>query len=151
MNDKPMSAKEYLSQAYRIDQRISAKLEQVERLRSLTRKVSPSYDREPVSHTRNVSSLEDAVLRLMEAEEKLNGEIDRFVDTKREIQQTIECVADADCRLLLELRYLCMNRWDSIIGQMEICRSTAFMLHKRALEMTESVLRTRRACSHAQL
>ena len=33
MNDNPMTAKEYLSQAYRIDQRINAKLEQAERLR----------------------------------------------------------------------------------------------------------------------
>ena len=48
-----MTAKEYLGQAYRLDQRINSKLQQVESLRSLTRKVTASYDGETVFHTRN--------------------------------------------------------------------------------------------------
>ena len=39
-----MTATEYLGQAYRLDQRINSKLQQVESLRSLTRKVTASYD-----------------------------------------------------------------------------------------------------------
>ena len=71
-----MNAKEYLGQAYRLDQRINSKLQQIESLRSLTQKVTASYDGEPVSHTRNVSSLEDTIIRLMDAEEQINRQID---------------------------------------------------------------------------
>lgn len=138
-----MTAKEYLSQAYRIDQRINAKLEQVDRLRALSRKSTVSYGGERVSHTRNVASMEDTIIRLMEAEERLNREIDRFVDTKREIQQTIDLVADADCRLLLEFRYLAMKRWIDVAGEMGICRAYANRLHEKALAMVDTVLRTR--------
>ena len=124
-----MTAKEYLSQAYRIDQRINAKLEQVDRLRALSRKSTVSYGGERVSHTRNVASMEDT--------------IDRFVDIKREIQQTIDLVADADCRLLLEFRYLAMKRWIDVAGEMGICRAYANRLHEKALAMVDTVLRTR--------
>ena len=54
MNNTPMTAKEYLSQAYRIDQRINAKLEQAERLRELSRRRTVAYGGERVSHSRNV-------------------------------------------------------------------------------------------------
>ena len=60
-----MTAKEYLAQAYRLDQRINSKLMQIDQLRSLTRKVTASYDQEAVSHTRNVSSLQDTIIRLI--------------------------------------------------------------------------------------
>ena len=60
-----MTAKEFLGQAYRLDQRINSKLQQIDSLRSLTQKVTQSYDNEVVSRTRNVSSLEDAIIRLM--------------------------------------------------------------------------------------
>ena len=101
MNDNPMTAKEYLSQAYRIDQRINAKLEQAERLRELSRRRTVAYGGERVSHSRNVHRMEDTVVRLIEAERTLDREIDAFLDVKQEIRQTIALVADADCRLLL--------------------------------------------------
>jgi DNA-directed RNA polymerase specialized sigma subunit len=150
MNDKPLTAKEYLSQAYRLDQRINSKLEQVEKLRALARHSTASYGGERVSRSRNVTSMEDSIIRLIEAEHTLNREIDRFVDTKREVQQTIDLVADADCRLLLELRYLCMKRWEDIAGEMVVSRSHVFRLHQQALDMVDTVLRTRRMLGHAE-
>lgn len=146
MNERPMTAKEYLSQAYRIDQRIHSKQEQLERLRALTKRTTASYGGESVARTRNVASMEDAIIRLIEAEHVLDAEIDRFVDIKREIQKTIDLVADADCRLLLEFRYLCMKRWEEIAGEMKISSAYAFALHRRALDLVETILRTRRAC-----
>lgn len=143
MNDRILTAKEYLSQAYRIDQRINAKLEQAMRLRSLAQRITTSFGHAPVSRTRNVSSMEDTILKIIEAEKRLDSEVDRFVDTKREIQQTIDLVADADCRLLLEFRYLAMKRWIDVAGEMNICRAYANRLHEKALAMVDTVLRTR--------
>lgn len=87
-----MTAKEFLAQAYRLDQRINSKLQQIDSLRSLTQKVTQSYDGEVVSRTRNVTSLEDAIIRLMEAEAELNQQIDQLVDTKIEIGKLIDAV-----------------------------------------------------------
>ena len=147
MNDTPMTAKEYLSQAYRIDQRINAKLEQAERLRESSRRRTVAYGGERVSHSRNVHRMEDTVVRLIEAERALDREIDAFLDVKQEIHQTIALVADADCRLLLELRYLSMKRWEDIAGEMQMCRTSVYLLHRRALDMVETILRTREECA----
>lgn len=99
-----MTAKEFLGQAYRLDQRINSKLQQIESLRSLTQKVTQSYDNEVVSRTRNVSSLEDAIIRLMEAEEELNRQIDQLIDTKIEIGKLIPLPYVLACEALERLR-----------------------------------------------
>ena len=70
-----MTAKEYLNQARLLDQRINAKLDRVTRLRALTQRVTAAMDGEVVSHTRNVTSLQDQIARLMDEEESLNAAI----------------------------------------------------------------------------
>lgn len=135
--DSTMTAKEYLSQAYRLDQRINSKLEQVEALRSLTRKVTVSYGSEPVSHTRNVTSLEDSIIRLMEAENALNATIDALVDMKMDIAQCINAVPNQDYRLLLEKRYLCFHSWEQIAIDMQCTVRWVHILHGRALRVID--------------
>ena len=113
-----MNAKDYLGQAYRLDQRINSKLQQISSLRSLTQRVTASFDGEVVSHTRNVTSLEEAIIRLMEAEEELNRQIDRLVDMKIDIGKLIDQVHNENYRLILEKRYLCFLPWDQIAEDM---------------------------------
>ncbi|HML45694.1 MAG TPA: hypothetical protein PKE04_02950 [Clostridia bacterium] len=143
MNDRTLPAKEYLSQAYHLDQRINAKLEQVEALCSLTRKVAVSYGSEPVSHTRNVSSLEDSIIRLMDAETALNCAIDALVDMKMDIAQCINAVPNYDCQLLLEKRYLCFQTWEQIATDMHYSSRWVHIVHSRALTAVDKVLRER--------
>ena len=140
-----MTAKEFLGQAYRLDQRINSKLQQIDSLRGLTQKVTQSYDNEVVSRTRNVSSLEDAIIRLMEAEEELNRQIDQLVDTKIEIGKLIEKVHNESYRLLLEKRYLCFLSWDQIAAEMHYSRRWVLNKHERALEVADKLLREKEA------
>lgn len=136
-----MTAKEFLAQAYRLDQRINSKLQQIDSLRSLTQKVTQSYDGEVVSRTRNVTSLEDAIIRLMEAEAELNQQIDQLVDTKIEIGKLIDTVHNESYRLLLEKRYLCFLSWDQIAADMHYSRRWVLNKHERALEVADRLLR----------
>ena len=140
-----MTAKEFLGQAYRLDQRINSKLQQIDSLRGLTQKVTQSYDNEVVSRTRNVSSLEDAIIRLMEAEEELNRQIDQLVDTKIEIGKLIDMVHNESYRLLLEKRYLCFLSWDQIAAEMHYSRRWVLNKHERALEVADRLLREKEA------
>ena len=50
-----MTAKEYLGQAYRLDQHIKDRLVQLSQLRALTQQITTAYDREVVSRTRTMS------------------------------------------------------------------------------------------------
>jgi len=140
-----MTAKEFLGQAYRLDQRINSKLQQIDSLRSLTQKVTQSYDGEVVSHTRNVSSLEDVIIRLMEAEDELNKQIDILVDTKIEIGKLIDLVHNETYRLILEKRYLCFMPWDQIAADMHYSRRWVLNKHERALEVADRLLQDKEA------
>ena len=138
-----MTAKEYLGQAYRLDQWINSKLRQVENLRSLTQKVTASYGREPVSHTRNVTSLEDSIIRLMEGEEQINQQIDKMVNLKMDIAALIDHVRNENYRLILEKRYLCFLSWDEIATDMHYSSRWVRNVHERALEVVGKLLNER--------
>ena len=138
-----MTAREYLGQAYRLDQWINSKLRQVENLRSLTQKVTASYGREPVSHTRNVTSLEDSIIRLMEGEEQINQQIDKMVNLKMDIAALIDHVRNENYRLILEKRYLCFLSWDEIATDMHFSSRWVRNVHVRALEVVGKLLNER--------
>jgi len=138
-----MTAKDYLGQAYKLDQRINSKLQQVDSLRSLTQKVTASYGGEVVSHTRNVSSLEDAIIRLMEVEQELNQQIDKLVSLKMDISRCVDLVKNDGFRLILEKRYLCFQQWDHIASDMHYSRRWVLNKHDRAVEVVEKILAER--------
>lgn len=140
-----MTAKEYLGQAYRLDQRINSKLQQVETLRSLTQRVTVAYGGEVVSHTRNVTSMQDTIVRLMQAEEELNREIDRLVDLKAEIAGVIGQVRNESYRLILEKRYLCFQTWAQIGDDLHYTRRWLLTKHERAVDIVEKLISEREA------
>ena len=129
-----MTAKDYLTQAYRIDQRINSKLEQVASLRELTTKATSTFSDVPPSGTRNVHRMEDVICKIVDLEEEINVEIDRLVDLKRDIMQVVKTVDDPELQTLLELRYLCFKDWQDIAYSMHCTESNVFKVHSKALQ-----------------
>ena len=77
------------------------------------------------------------------------SQIDLLVDTKKEIAGVIEQVPDADCRLLLEMRYLAMESWTEIARQMNTYRMRVYRLHDKSLELAAEVLQQKGVCADA--
>lgn len=113
-----MTAKEYLGQAYRIDQRINSKLEQVASLRNLATKATSTLSETPPSGTRNVHRMEDVIVKIIDMENEINADIDKLVDLKQEIIRVIKAVENQELHTLLELRYLCFKTWEEISVEM---------------------------------
>lgn len=128
-----MTVKEYLSQAYRIDQRINSKLEQVASLRDLANKVTASYRTEPISTTRPGSSKENAIVKIIDLENQIDEDIDKLVDIKRDIMKVIKSVEQPEYNLLLELRYLNYKTWEEIAGIMNYSWRNVHYVHSKAL------------------
>jgi DNA-directed RNA polymerase specialized sigma subunit len=128
-----MTAKEYLSQAYHIDQRINSKLEQVQSLRELVTKATATLSDAPPSGSRNVARMSDIIAKMVDLEEEINADIDDLVDLKAEITAAIKALANPDYAMVLELRYLCFKPWDAIIDRMSYSRPHVFRLHEAAL------------------
>jgi len=134
-----MTAKEYLSQAYRIDQRINSKLEQVRSLRELATKATATLSDAPASGSRKVHSMSDIIDKMIDLENEINDDIDRLVDLKREIVAAIKRVENPEYQTLLELRYLCFKTWEHIAVQMGYSIQNAYKMHDHAL-MAVSVI-----------
>jgi len=140
-----VKAFDYLSQAYMLDQRIRTKLHHLSSLRSLAQTMRALSSGDPVCRTRNVSSLEDAVIRILEQEQEMNREIDRLVALKREIMEVLEEVRDTNLRLILEKRYLCFESWPRIGEEMGHTDRWAQFRHKAALQAVQEILDRRQA------
>ena len=130
-----MTKKEYLSQAYRLDQRINSKLEQVESLNGLATKVGSTLTGMPKNPNRATSTMADAVTKIIDLQAEINNDIDRLVDLKREMVTVIKAVANKEYQTLLELRYLCFKTWEQIAVEMNYTVRNVHLLHKEALQI----------------
>ena len=129
-----MTAKEYLRQAYRLDQKINSDLEEVSALREVASSVSSPQRNERVQTSRKyeapfVRSLE----KIMELEEKINQEIDLLVALKDEIRSVITTVEDTDERLVLKYRYVHNYTWEQIGNELHADARTVRRWHGTAL------------------
>jgi len=135
-----MTAKEYLGQAYRIDQRINSKLEQVQSLRELSVKASATLTDMPRSSTRNVQRMEDIIANMVDIETEINNDIDDLISTKQEVMSIIKGVAKPEHQSLLELRYMCFKSWEQIACELNYSVSWVLKVHHKALRAVDEVM-----------
>ena len=107
-----MTAKEYLGQAFRLDQRINSKLSVLSSLKDMATRTTGMIGDETVSHTRNVHRLQDIIAKIVDAENEVNESIDLLVDLKREITSLIGLVENPSCQIVLEYRSATMSAVD---------------------------------------
>ncbi|MBR1810139.1 MAG: hypothetical protein IJ766_00625 [Clostridia bacterium] len=129
-----MTAKEYLNQAYRLDQRIDAKIAQVASLNDLATKCTATLSDMPKNPNRGATTMADAVDKIVDLQREINSDIDRLVDLKREIVRVIKAVGNPEYQTLLEKRYLCFMAWEQIAVDMGYELRYLHKLHVRALE-----------------
>ncbi len=135
-----MKVKEYLSQALWLDQKINSKLEQLETLRALATKVTAKLAEEKVSGGNNTKGhMENAVVKIVDLEKEINEDIDRLVDIKTEIMDTISQVDDPVCQLLLWMRYVSGKTWEEVAWELDYNDRTVFKIHGRALKKIEEI------------
>ena len=135
-----MNAKEYLQQAYLMELQVQSKLQQIEALRSAAEGLNRCIAAERVTHSKNVTAMQDTVQKIIEAEEELNGEIDRLVDLKREIRGTIGQVKNVVYRLILEKRHLSFLKWEEIACDLGYTARWCQIRHREALRVVQKLL-----------
>ena len=130
-----MTVKEYLKQAYRLDQRIDSHVTELEHLRELSTRIQGSNFGERVSGSRNAeASFTQIVDKIVDMQQRINVEIDALVDLKAEMDIAIEQVSDVDERLLLRYRYINNVSWDDIAKTLNVSSRTVHRIHSSALQ-----------------
>ena len=136
-----MTAKEYLSQAHHLDQRIDAKIAQVASLNELATKCTATLTGMPRNPNRGGSTMADAVCKIIDLQGEINRDIDRLVDLKREIVEVIKSVDNTEYQILLEKRYLCFLSWEKIAVEMHYSIQHIYRMHDTALSCVAAIMR----------
>lgn len=129
-----MTAKEYLSQARFLDNRINSKIQQVSSLNELATKCTATISDMPHSPNSGGSTMADAVCKIIDLQEEINKDIDRLVDLKREIMGVIKAVPNVEYQTILEKRYLCFISWEQIAVDMNYSMQHIHRMHSSALK-----------------
>lgn len=130
-----MTAKEFLKQAYRLNQKIQSDLQELAELQELAGAVSaPGTDESVQTSPKNEAPYVGAVMKIMALEDTINREVEQLVDLKRTIREAIMKVPDEDERLVLKYRYLHWYTWRHIGRLMYADRTTVSRWHQQALK-----------------
>lgn len=135
-----MAAKEFLNQAYLLDQRIKSKCEQIQPLNELVTKCTATLTGMPRNPNHGGSTMADAVCKIIDLQNEIAADMDRLVQIKRDIVDVIGKVDDVKCRILLEKRYLCGETWEEMTVSLYHNRRWVFQLHDKALDEVQKVL-----------
>lgn len=137
MNRQQTAAKNYLMRAYRVDQRIENKLEQIALLNDLATKATVTYSDMPRNPNKGQSRLEDVIIKIIDIKTEIHADMLELVDLKKEIMDCIKRVEDPELQLILELRYLNYMSWERIAGELGYGIDNVFKLHRKALDFVE--------------
>ena len=129
-----MTNKEYLRQAYRLDQKINSDIEEVARLREMASSISSPVLGDKVQTSRNGNApFVRSVEKILLLEEKINREIDTLVDLKEQMREVIAAVPDTDERMVLRYRYIHNLTWEQIGNELNADARTIRRWHGSAL------------------
>ena len=129
-----MNAKEYLSQARNLDQRIITKTQMIDSLNDLATRCTTTYSDMPKSPGHGNSRLEECVMKIMDLEEQILHDMDKLVDLKKEITYMIRSISNPEYQDLLAKRYICCESWEKIAVDMNYELRYIHKLHSRALQ-----------------
>ena len=130
-----MRAREYLSQAYRLEQRINSDIEEAAGLRRMAASISSPSWGEKYGGTRPTDPpFVRSLIKVMDLEDKINDEIELLVKLKAEIRVVIDQVKNIDEQIVLRYRYLHNYTWEQIARKLNAGERTVRRWHNSALE-----------------
>ena len=132
-----MTAKEYLTQEYRLDQRIRSKQEQISALNDLATSCSASMTGMPRNPNKGGSRMADAVCKIVDLQDSIAADMQELVELKAEIIATIKAVDCIEYQLILEKRYISGKSWPEIAVDLGYKMRHLYKLHDEALAVVK--------------
>lgn len=137
-----MNAKDYLLQIQKLDKLIENKLQEVAHWKEVATGTTVCSEGDRVQSSGSKQKMADAICRYMQMEDEINAAIDRLVDTKQEIIETIEQLSIDEYDLLHKIY---VQKKELYEAAMEMDRSYrwATSVHGRALANVQKILNER--------
>lgn len=130
------STKQYLRQAYRLNEIIDSHVRELEELRLLSTSLPVRDFSHQINQVANLSSdrISSIVGRIIDLENQIKREIDEFLELKQDIHDAIEGVENLDQKLVLRYRYIEFLTWEKIAERLHYSLRQIHRIHSAALE-----------------
>ena len=136
-----MTAQEYLVRAYHCQLLIQTKCEQLEMLKGLLTNLSVPTDREQVSCTKDVHSMDEMIARIADLEEEIRADRNTFARYEYENITLINQLASYKDRKIILLRYARYLDWSAVAAELNLSVRRGHTIHKQALDRMTEILR----------
>lgn len=130
-----MKPKEYLNLYRDAVRRATAAQEHLEELRAIAERITPNYQNSgAASGSQSGDKLGAAVARIIDAEARVDAEIELLIATEREIEGVINSVEDSRLSDILYRRYILGHKWERIACDLNTDYRWLLRLHGKALQ-----------------
>lgn len=132
-----MTAKEYLSQVYKLDHKIYLMKLEVEEYHRLASSIpGQDFTRERVQTTRNLDApFTKWIYKAIEKEEQIKKKMEELLRVKTEVMSVIDNIENDNLRVVLKLRYIDSLSWGEIAEKIYASDKTVRRWHNQALEL----------------
>lgn len=130
-----MTNKEYMERAFIISNRLKARRQRLEYLKSKVGTIKHDLDGMPKSSPSSISQMEELTVRILDLESAIEQDEKTLASVRAEISAAINSLDNENLITILQMRYLDYMRWEDIMASLDYCRSYLYELHGRALKM----------------
>ena len=124
------------------ERRLTAAEERVSFCRAAATKASAVLGGEFVSRSRDVTVHENAVIRLMEAEQEYVEAERQYSDLRNQVCSLLQRLDDPMNADILRLRYVEHKRMPAIAKELHLSRSSIYSRHEIALSKLQGIIQT---------
>lgn len=135
-----MKAQDFLRQVRKLDLQITNKLIEQQQWRDIALGITANMDGERVQSSGGKSKMADAVNKCVDIEAEVDGLIDKLIDTKKEVIQTIEQLDSPTEYDVLHRRYIQFQGLQDIADHYRKDYGWATTTHGRALKSLQEIL-----------
>lgn len=137
---KKSEAQIFLEQVEKLDSIIRNKLIEKAQWRDIALGITANMGGEKVQSTGSQSKMADAVIKCVDIEEEINSLVDKLVNTKKEVIQTIEKLDSATEYNVLHMRYIQYKGLQEIADHYGYEYGWATTTHGRALASVQELM-----------
>ena len=136
-----MTAKEFLLQPARARVHLEMALLRRDALKSLTERVTQTFGIQTTGgHSQNCNAMEDAVIRLTEAEEALKRRMEELAEAELEVGMVLAMIPDKTINEYMVKRYLDCGDSVKIAVDMGFSRNWGFCAQKKGIAAVQKIL-----------
>lgn len=134
-----MDAKDYLLQVKKLDLQIKNKLIEKQQWKDIALGITANMEGERVQSSGTKSKMADALVKCIDIETEINNLIDKLIDTKKEVIQTIEELSSPLQYDVLHLHYIQFMTLQDIADKYGMSYDWAKQAHKRAVKNVQKI------------